>query len=339
MIQIFYCDHHEIPLPAGHKFPLRKYRLLREILERDPCFSLAPAPAASFETICLAHDPEYVRGFLEGKLPPGVMRRIGFPWSEGLVRRTLASVGGTLAAAEVALSHGLGGTLAGGTHHAFRGEGAGFCVFNDVAIAIHALRSRGLAQRFAIVDLDVHQGDGTAHFFEHDPGVLTLSLHGKNNFPFRKQRSRLDVELKDGTGDEEYLAALDAALPRVWEFGPEFVFYLSGVDALAEDRLGRLALTLEGLKSRDQKVLEGVKARRLTMAITLGGGYAEPIELAVEAHANTFLAAVAAFERAETIAFPPQQRIAIEPETSCSPETGRPPRRRATLPAPSVRCP
>jgi acetoin utilization deacetylase AcuC-like enzyme len=295
MTQIFYCDDREIPLPPGHKFPLRKYRMLREILQSDPRFRLTPAAPASARTICLAHDPEYVRGFLDGTLPSSVMRRIGFPWSEGLVQRTLASAGGTIAAADVALSHGVGGTLAGGTHHAFRGEGAGFCVFNDVAIAIHSLRSQGRAKRFAIVDLDVHQGDGTAQFFEHDPDVFTLSMHGRNNFPFRKQRSRLDVELEDGVQDQEYLAALDAALPCVWEFAPALVFYLSGVDALAEDRLGRLALTLDGLEARDQKVIDGVKSRGLPITITLGGGYAEPIELTVQAHANTFRSAAGAF--------------------------------------------
>src|SRR5258706_4695228 len=163
------------------------------------------------------------------------MRRIGFPWSEGLVQRTLASAGGTLAATQDAVDTGFGGTLAGGTHHAFRSEGSGFCVFNDVAIAVYSLRACGRARRFAAVDLEVHQGDGTAHFFEHDPDVLTVSLHGANNFPFRKQRSKIDVELADRTGDEEYLRALDSVLPRVFDFAPEIVFYLSGVDSLASD--------------------------------------------------------------------------------------------------------
>ncbi len=287
-LPVFYCDHHEIPLPAGHKFPLRKYRMLREILERDPRFELAPAGPAAPEDVMLAHDPDYVRRFVEGTLPPAAMRRIGFPWSEGLVRRTLASAGGSLSAAEQALQRGFGGTLGGGTHHAFAAEGAGFCVFNDVAIAVRHLRARGRARRFAVVDLDVHQGDGTAHFFEHDPEVFTLSIHGKDNFPFRKQRSRLDVELEDGTRDEAYLAALEAVLPCVWEFRPELVFYLSGVDALKEDRLGRLALSLEGMKARDERVIGGARDRGLPLVITLGGGYAEPIERTVEAHANTF---------------------------------------------------
>jgi acetoin utilization deacetylase AcuC-like enzyme len=295
MIRLFYCDHHEIPLPPGHKFPMRKYALLRGLLEADGRFALEPAPAADLDVIRLAHDPEYVRAFLSGTLPAAAMRRIGFPWSEGLVRRTLASVGGTLAATEDALTGGFGGTLAGGTHHAFRSEGSGFCVFNDVAIAIHWLRSSGAARRVVVIDLDVHQGDGTAHFFEDHPEVLTLSVHGAHNFPFRKQRSRIDVELPDKTEDQEYMAALDGTLARVWEFQPEIAFYLSGVDALASDVLGRLALTQEGLRARDRRVMGAAHERGIPLVITLGGGYSNPIELTAEAHANTFRIAAEIF--------------------------------------------
>jgi len=263
---------------------MAKYRLLRERLMKDGFWQLEPAEPAAVETIALAHDPEYIAQFVNGTLSSSAMRRIGFPWSEGLVRRTLASAGGTLAATRDAIETGFGGTLAGGTHHAFRTEGSGFCVFNDVAIAIHFYRPK----RAAVVDLDVHQGDGTAHFFEHDPDVLTISLHGANNFPFRKQRSKIDVELVDKTGDEEYLRALDSVLPRVFEFAPEIVFYLSGVDALASDVLGRLALTEEGLKARDRRVIGECAKRKLPLVITLGGGYSKPIELTAEAHANTF---------------------------------------------------
>lgn len=287
-VRLFYCDHFEIPLPAGHKFPMEKYRLLRERIVKDGFWQLEPSFPAPVETIALAHDPEYVAQFLNGTLPSSAMRRIGLPWSEGLVKRTLASAGGTLAAARDAMETGFGGTLAGGTHHAFRAEGSGFCVFNDIAIAVYSARAEGRARRAAVVDLDVHQGDGTAHFFEHDPDVLTISLHGANNFPFRKQRSKIDVELADKTGDEEYLRALDSVLPRVIEFAPEIVFYLSGVDALASDVLGRLALTLEGLKARDARVIGACLANKLPIAITLGGGYSRPIELTAEAHANTF---------------------------------------------------
>ena len=287
-MRIYYSDQHEIPLPAGHKFPLRKYRLLREALAADGRFDLEPAPLASIETICLAHDREYVQHFINGTLDPQAMRRIGFPWSEGLVRRTLASAGGTLAATRDAFAGGIGATLSGGTHHAFRSEGSGFCVFNDVAIAIHSMRAQGDQRRVGVVDLDVHQGDGTAHFFENDASVLTLSLHGARNFPFRKQRSTIDVELPDRTGDEEYLRALDRVLPRVWEFEPAMLFYLSGVDALESDVLGRLSLTYAGLDARDERVIGGARKRLIPLVITLGGGYSNPIELTVAAHANTF---------------------------------------------------
>jgi acetoin utilization deacetylase AcuC-like enzyme len=294
-MRLWYCDHHEIPLPPGHKFPMRKYALLRGLLEADPRFSLEPAPAADPDVIRLAHDSEYVSLFLSGRLPAAAMRRIGFPWSEGLVRRTLASAGGTLAATEDALRCGFGGTLAGGTHHAFRAEGSGFCVFNDVAIAVHCLRSKGDVRRVAVIDVDVHQGDGTAQFFEDDPEVLTLSLHGAHNFPFRKQRSSIDVELADKTGDADYLEALDGVLPRVWEFQPEIAFYVSGVDTLASDVLGRLALTQEGLMARDRRVMGGAQARGVPLVVTLGGGYSNPIELTAEAHANTFRTAAEIF--------------------------------------------
>jgi len=190
--RLFYCDHYPIPLPPGHKFPSGKYAILRALLAADSFYELQPAPFASTSSIELAHDPTYLRGFLDGTIDPRIMRRIGFPWSEGLVRRTLASVGGTLAATGEALSTGFGGNLAGGTHHAFRTEGSGFCVFNDIAVAILALRGDRGIQRAAIIDLDVHQGDGTAHIFENDPHVLTISLHGENNFP--------RVSLTPGTG-------------------------------------------------------------------------------------------------------------------------------------------
>ncbi|HLX44037.1 MAG TPA: histone deacetylase [Bryobacteraceae bacterium] len=287
-MRLFYCDHFEIPLPEGHKFPLRKYRLLRDLLTADGRFSLEPASPADPATISLAHDPAYVESFIAGTIDPKAMRRIGFPWSEGLVRRTFASAGGTLAATADALHGGFGGTLAGGTHHAFPSEGSGFCVFNDVAIAVRSLRARGDTRRVAVVDLDVHQGDGTAQFFENDPTVLTLSLHGANNFPFRKQRSTIDVELPDKTTDAAYLDALRSVLPRVWEFEPALVFYLSGVDALESDVLGRLSLTPEGLKHRDRLVIDAVHQRAIPLVITLGGGYSDPIELTAESHANTF---------------------------------------------------
>ena len=267
---------------------MAKYVMLRHTLELCGGFELLPAPPADPADLLLAHDADYVRAILDGSAEARVMRRIGFPWSEALVLRTLASVGGTLAAARHALAAGVGGSLAGGTHHAFRGEGSGFCVFNDLAVAICRLRRDGLLRRAAVLDVDVHQGDGTASIFAGDPGVLTVSIHGQNNFPFRKQESRIDTPLPDGTGDPEYLAALERVLPAVWDFRPDLLLYQSGVDALAQDRLGRLTMTHEGLVSRDRMVFEGARRRAIPLAITLGGGYAEPVELTVEAHANTF---------------------------------------------------
>jgi acetoin utilization deacetylase AcuC-like enzyme len=229
-----------------------------------------------------------VNGFLNGTLERQIVRRIGFPWSPELVDRTLASAGATLGATRFALETGIGGTLAGGTHHAFRGEGSGFCVFNDLAIAIEWARANTKLTRLAVVDCDVHQGDGTAAIFQDDPGVFTLSLHGARNFPFRKQKSTLDVELPDATADDDYLAALAPALERVWKFEPEMVFFQSGVDALVTDRLGHLHLTQQGMLRRDQLVIGQAHAHNLPLVITLGGGYSDPITHTVAAHAQTF---------------------------------------------------
>lgn len=289
---LYYTDQHVFPLPEGHRFPVRKYRMLRELLEVEDAFDLRPAPLADTAIIELLHDAQYVRDFVSGSLTTQAIRRIGFPWSEELVLRTLASVGGTLAATEIALKHGFGGTLAGGTHHAFRGEGSGYCVFNDIAVAITSLRQTDASSRFAVIDLDVHQGDGTAQIFEDDPTVFTFSMHGGNNFPFRKQRSKLDIELTDGTGDQDYLAHLEQALPQVLEFRPEIVFYQAGVDPLNSDRLGRLQLSMEGLRSRDQMVFQTVRGAGIPVVVTLGGGYSDPIERTAEAHAQTFRTAL-----------------------------------------------
>ena len=281
--RLFYCDHYAFPLPPGHKFPAQKYALLRASLAEDRVYELEPAPLADAAALELAHDPAYVRSILDGAADPRVMRRIGFPWSEQLVRRTLASVGGTLAATRDAIATGFGGNLAGGTHHAFYNEGAGFCVFNDLAIAIRAHRRRA-----AVIDLDVHQGDGTAAIFENDPDVLTVSVHAENNFPFHKQRSRIDVPLPDGTGDDEYLLRVAEVLPPIAEFRPEIVFYQSGVDGLAEDRLGRLSLSHSGLRRRDEIIFDFVRKHALPIIVTLGGGYSDPIESTVAAHLSTF---------------------------------------------------
>jgi acetoin utilization deacetylase AcuC-like enzyme len=288
MTQRLFCtDHNVLPLPPEHRFPIAKYRILRELLERDGYFSFERAPHAEIKTIELVHEREYVEAFISGTLGPSAMRKIGFPWSEGLVKRTLASVGSTIAATREALATGWGGTLAGGTHHAFAGEGSGYCVFNDIAVAARWVQAEAHVTRVAVIDLDVHQGDGTAHIFRDDPAVLTFSVHCKANFPLRKQQSKVDVELEAGVGDEQYLRALEKTLPRVGEFDPEIVFYQSGVDGLASDRLGRMKLTLDGLLSRDRMVMGAVKKLRVPFVITIGGGYSDPIELTSEAHANT----------------------------------------------------
>jgi acetoin utilization deacetylase AcuC-like enzyme len=295
MRHLYYTDHLTIDLPPGHKFPMAKYRLVREMLTADGLFAFEPAPFAEASLIELAHEPEYVQAFLGGGLDASAIRKIGFPWSEGLVKRTLASVGGTLTAARDALADSWGGTLAGGTHHAFAAEGSGFCVFNDIAIAIRALRAEGPVRKAAVVDLDVHQGDGTAHIFREDEDVLTLSIHCKANFPLRKQQSNIDVALDAGVGDNEYLERLSNVLPRVLEFEPEIVFYQSGVDGLECDALGHLALTHDGLIERDRMVLAMARAARIPLVITLGGGYSNPIEATAEAHANTYRVAAEIF--------------------------------------------
>ena len=287
---LFYTDPFELPLPEGHRFPIAKYQLLRERLTPFDLFDLALAPLAHPADIRRVHEPAYVKRFLEGTLPPAELRRIGFPWSAALVRRTLASAGATLAATRVALERGWSGSLAGGTHHAFYDYGSGYCVFHDLAIAI-----RTIGQRAAIIDLDVHQGDGTAALFAHDPEVLTFSAHGRHNFPFRKQTSDIDLEFDDGTGDDEYLTRVAAVMPRILEHRPAILFYQAGVDTLQEDRLGRLSLTLAGLAARDSLVFDTARRAGVPLVITLGGGYAEPITATVEAHAQTFLAAARHF--------------------------------------------
>lgn len=291
---VYHCNVHSLDLPAGHPFPSAKYEIARELLTRDG-FDLQLGPFADVALVKLVHTDTYVDNFLSGSLSPAAVRRIGFPWSDGLVKRTLRSLGGTLAATEDALAYGWGANLAGGTHHAFAGEGSGYCVFNDLAVAVQWLRRDGRIRRAAIVDLDVHQGDGTAHIFAGDKDVLTVSLHCRSNFPLRKQESQIDVELSDGTRDDEYLAALDFVLPQVLAFRPDIVFYQSGVDALHSDVLGHLSLTHAGLMERDHRVMHAAKTHDIPFVITLGGGYSRPIELTAEAHANVYRTAAEVF--------------------------------------------
>lgn len=288
---LFYCDHHDIPLPDGHKFPMEKYRLLRQALEAAGGFRFAPGPLALREDLLRVHDPAYVDAFLSNQLSDAQIRRIGFPRHAKLLDRTLSSVGATVAASDIALEQGWSGVLAGGTHHALPDAGAGFCVLNDVAVAIARLLHQGRIQRPAIIDLDVHQGDGTAVIFQNDPRVLTFSAHGRHNFPFRKQQSDIDLDFDNNTTDEPYLAALEATLPRVWAFEPDMIFYQAGVDALATDRLGKLAMTEEGIRRRNHLVYTQISARQLPCVVNLGGGYSSPIEHTVNAATHTYLQA------------------------------------------------
>jgi acetoin utilization deacetylase AcuC-like enzyme len=293
-MHVYVSDHHVVPLPPGHRFPMGKYAALRErLLARGlvaPGELVAAEPARRSELVA-AHTPGYVDEILAGHVDERVMRQIGFPWSEALVARSLASVGGTLMAARRALQDGIAANLAGGTHHAFADRGAGFCVWNDLAVCARTLLADGAVGRVLIVDVDVHQGDGTAAILAGDERVFTLSIHGQKNFPFRKQRSSLDVELPDGTGDEAYLMALAPALARGFAAGrPDLVLVQAGVDPLAGDRLGRLALSPDGLYARDEQILATCRAHGVPVALTLGGGYAEPIAASVEAHAGTYAA-------------------------------------------------
>ena len=293
-MRFFYPDTPEIPLPAGHRFPRGKYRLLREKLERDGMLAgadLVASPMAGRVDIERAHSQAYVTAVLAGNLSLDAQRLIGLPWSETLALRAQVVVGGALASARSALQTGLSGQLAGGTHHAHVGHGSGFCVFNDLAVAALTLLAEGQVRRIAIVDLDVHQGDGNAALLAENPDVFVLSVHGEKNFPFAKVRSDLDVALPDGTGDDEYLAALAMALEQVAAFKSDLILYLSGADPLRSDRLGRLDLSFAGLIARDRMVFELARRNALPVSIAIGGGYAEPISDTVEVYANTFRAA------------------------------------------------
>jgi len=300
-VKAFYSDTFVLPLPEHHRFPMAKYRLLRERLVAEGVLDRrdlhVPEPA-TWDELRLVHDPEYVDAVAAGTLPPDAQRRIGFPWSPMMVERSRRSVGATIAAArEVtqarAFQASVSANLAGGTHHAFRDRGEGYCVFNDVAVAASLLRRDGGAQRIAIVDCDVHQGNGTAAIFRDEPAVFTFSLHGAKNFPFRKETSDLDVTFDDGAGDDEYLAALERHLPAVLDnHQPDAVFYLAGADPYEGDRLGRLKLTIAGLQQRDRMVFDACRLRHLPVVVVMSGGYAADVDAIVTIHTNTIREAV-----------------------------------------------
>ena len=295
-LQIFYHDHFAFPLPEGHRFPMPKYALLRErVIETGlaPPESLHVAPKATDEEILRAHSRDYLERVKKGLLTEKEIRRIGLPWSAGLVERALRSVGSTLAACRAAASDGLALNLAGGTHHAGRDYGMGYCIFNDSAVAARAMQAEGLAGRVAVLDCDVHQGNGTADIFAGDPTVFTFSIHGANNFPFRKTPGDLDIPVPDDADDAAYLDLLEDGVSRALELSrPELVIYLAGADPYAGDRLGRLAVTKRGLAERDRFVLNACRQAGAPVAIAMAGGYGRQVSDTVDIHFQTVQIAV-----------------------------------------------
>ena len=287
-----YHPSYQVALPPGHPFPMSKYSLLRDQLLAEGIVAagdiLQPEPLDA-SILGLVHTPEYLAKLATSGLSAAEQRRLGLPWSEALWQRSRLASAGTLLAARTALDQGLAANLAGGTHHAFADHGEGFCVLNDVAIAIRKLQAERALERAAIVDLDVHQGNGTAAIFETDDAVFTFSMHGERNYPVAKMRSNLDVPLKDGVGDAEYLDTLQGVLPSVLDHArADLVFYLAGVDVAAGDRYGKLALTEEGIRRRDRCVIEAVRGRGLPLVIVLAGGYAATRARTAELHAHAF---------------------------------------------------
>jgi acetoin utilization deacetylase AcuC-like enzyme len=299
------CSYHsayQLAFPAGQPFPVSKSALLRDQLRADGVLAtediLEPDPI-DMESLALVHTGAYLEKLTSSGLSAAEQRRLGLPWSEALWRRSRLASGGTLLAARAAIENGLAGNLAGGAHHAFADHGEGFCVLNDVAIAIAKLRAEGAIERAAVVDLDVHQGNGTAAIFENVDDVFTFSMHGERNYPLAKMRSNLDVPLQDHAGDAEYLDTLQRHLPTVLErSAADIAFYLAGVDVAAGDRYGKLALTEDGIRRRDRLVIESVRARGVPVVIVLAGGYAATRTRTAELHAHAFREAVAYERRA-----------------------------------------
>jgi len=293
-LKAFYTDHYVLPLPAGHRFPMEKYGKLRDLVSQLAGVYLKDAPAVTDTQILYAHDASYLIQVLQGSLSPQEQQEIGFPWSTQMVERSRRSAGATLAAAKIALQEGVAANLAGGTHHAYRNKGSGFCVFNDSAIAARALQKEIHPKlKVAIVDLDVHQGNGTASILRNDPTIFTLSIHGENNFPFTKEVSDLDIGLPDDTGDESYLAALHQGLEKLGErFKPDFIIYLAGADPHEGDRLGKLSITKDGMLQRDACVFQFGLDRQIPIAFSMAGGYGKEIQSTVDIHFQTIQTAL-----------------------------------------------
>jgi acetoin utilization deacetylase AcuC-like enzyme len=293
-VKIFYSDHVKLRLPEGHRFPIEKYGMLRDRVLTSGNFNpedMCISPEATDEEIARVHDPDYMSRFIEGKLTAKEMRRTGFPWSPDLVARARRSVGATIETCRHAIKDGISVNLAGGTHHAFNDRGEGYCLLNDAAIAIRSMQAEGLCEHVIIIDCDVHQGNGTASIFSKDPSVFTFSIHGRNNFPFHKETSDLDLALEDGTEDAIYLAVLEKGLLHVLEFPATLAIYLAGADPFEDDRMGRLSLTKPGLKKRDEMVFHFCRSAGIPVAVTMSGGYARNISDSVDIHFNTVLAA------------------------------------------------
>jgi acetoin utilization deacetylase AcuC-like enzyme len=290
-MKVFYADTVPLGLPEGHRFPAAKYPLLRQRVFASGWFSpeqLVEAQPATREQLLLVHTPEYVDKVLIGQLSEFEQRRIGLPWSAELVQRSCASVGGTIAACRQALNDGMGIYLGGGTHHAYPDHGEGFCVFNDVAVALRLMEAESRARHPVILDLDVHQGNGTAVIFANDPNVFTLSIHGEKNFPFHKESSDLDIPLVDGCGDEPFLEAVEWGVDRALQDSQsDLAVYIAGADPFQGDRLGRLGISKDGLARRDHLVFEKVRAAGLPVVVVMGGGYAKQIEDIVDIHLQT----------------------------------------------------
>ena len=291
-MRLYPCDKYSLPLPEGHRFPVQKYEMLRQRLELDAAtgipFVFIEPHAANDEELRRVHCPEYLGRVFRGTLTHTEIQRIGFPWSQELVERSLRSTGAAIDAAASALGDGVAASLAGGTHHAGTNWGEGFCVFNDIAVATREIQDRGLVHRVLIVDCDVHQGNGTAEIFAHDDTVFTLSLHGEKNFPLRKYPSSLDIPLADGTSDDSYIAALQKALKvSLLNFRPDIIFYIAGADPYEGDRLGRLGVSQEGLLLRDRLVFTTALTNCVPVAIVCGGGYCNDLSMIAEIHAAT----------------------------------------------------
>jgi len=292
MLKIAYHPIYQHNLPDGHRFPMEKYDLLpQQLIYEGTCdkenFFVPEIPNNKY--FFMVHDPDYVSDLMNITLNQKAARKIGFPLSEDLIAREMIIADGTIKASEFAIKYGIAMNIAGGTHHAFTNKGEGFCMLNDQAIGARYLQEKNFANKILIVDLDVHQGNGTAEIFQNDASVFTFSMHGKSNYPFHKEKSDLDIPLENGTDDHTYLSILKEVLPKlITTEQPDFIYYLCGVDVIQTDKLGKLSLTIEGCKERDRFVLQTCKDFSIPVMCSMGGGYSPDIKIIIESHANTF---------------------------------------------------